>query len=644
MNKRRIYIIQPAYLNGKSAYIPYAAGALLAYVFEDDEIKENYEPGEIIFMRENIDDVVSRLDCPYYVGFSTYMWNFEYNKRLAEKIKQKFPSCYVQFGGHQIVPGSSLLEECGYIDFLIHNEGEEPLRLLLKELLCEEPDLKNVPNLSYRADNRMINNVCVTPPDDLYYPSPYLGGWFDGIIEAHPDFQFLPLMETNRGCPNHCAYCGWGMYKSKIRFFPMERVKKELEWISNHKFEFFGFADANFGMFERDSEIVDMIVDLKKRTGFPAKFQVSYAKNSTVRIFEMTKKLNGAGMDKGVTLAFQSLSPEVLDNIGRSNIALDFYSDLLKMYNAAEIPTYSDLILGLPGETYESFVSGIDTLLNAGQHSSLFIHILEWLPCSLMGSKEYMEKYGIEYTLVPLNQPHRIKTFEDDIPEYSRIITKNYTMGHDDWIKMNMFSSCVQCFHHLGLLEYIAIYCHYSLSVSYGVFYNSLLEWLDNNPSGSAGEVFSRLKRQFTDVVEKNGSVVCFDEEKYGPVSWTSEEYAFLEIVSKKEEFYEEIRPFVNSLGIDAEVLNELIVYQNQLVKCINNPFDEKVYSYDFPSYFAAAFAGESIPLKKRKNIVTVTDKESYSSYSDYARFVVWYGRRGGKNIYLDETTVAYPD
>ena len=37
-------------------------------------------------------------------------------------------------------------------------------------------------------------------------------------------------------------------------------------------------------------------------------------------------------------------------------------------FHARQGRDYSDLILGLPGETYESFVKGVDQLIENGQH------------------------------------------------------------------------------------------------------------------------------------------------------------------------------------------------------------------------------------------------------------------------------------
>ena len=85
------------------------------------------------------------------------------------------------------------------------------------------------------------------------------------------------------------------------------------------------------------------------------RFDVTYAKGREDAVFTTAKKLFDAGLFKGPSLSFQTLSPEALENIGRSNMPLESFTSLLARYKEAGIPAYSEMILGLPGETYESF-------------------------------------------------------------------------------------------------------------------------------------------------------------------------------------------------------------------------------------------------------------------------------------------------
>ena len=129
--KKNIYLIQADLAYGdsvKSVYLPYAAGLLAAYAFRDETVKNNCSLARIVFTREEIAAAVSSFDRPFLAGFSNYVWNFEYNKQFAEKLKENHPECVVVFGGHNVPPGTALLEKYPFVDILIHGEGEEAFR------------------------------------------------------------------------------------------------------------------------------------------------------------------------------------------------------------------------------------------------------------------------------------------------------------------------------------------------------------------------------------------------------------------------------------------------------------------------------------------------------------------------------------
>ena len=56
---------------------------------------------------------------------------------------------------------------------------------------------------------------------------------------------------------------------------------------------------------------------------------------------------------------------DTLKNIKRDNIKMDFFKSLQQKYVKADLVTYTELILPLPGETYESFKEGINNLLDS---------------------------------------------------------------------------------------------------------------------------------------------------------------------------------------------------------------------------------------------------------------------------------------
>ena len=631
--KKNIYFVQPTTENISAAYFPNAVACLAAYAWSFDDIQREYSLKETFFLREPFENVLERLENPFLIGFSNYIWNFEYNKSLAKQIKLAFPNCLIVFGGPQVPANASLLEECSFIDILQHYEGEVTFRDMLR-VLASGGNLKTVNNLSYRTTQGNITTPFCSE-EELVFPSPYQNGFMDELMRKYPQLHFDALIETNRGCPCRCSYCSWGAFKGKVRQFPLERVFADLDWCASHKIEFVGFADANFGMFPRDEAIVDKIIELKKTTGYPKKFQVSYvsySKGSWERVFRITKKLSDNDLCKGVTLSFQSMSPTVQKNIGRNNANAESYKYQLREYASASIPTYSELILGLPGESVESWKAGIDEILELGQHNSLFVHLCEWLPLAQMADPKYMEEHGVCYTKIPLNQPHA-KKCADSVTEYSRIVTSTATMSEKDWVQMNLFSVCVLCFHHLRLLQFAALYLHFEKRIKYSDFYSALLDYLLEN-----NKVFKQIKTLLKNVIEKQGEAVMYESE-FGDIAWGPEEYAFLKIVSEKDSFYESIKEFLKPFFADEEILEELLRFQSFSLKEKQKKKLIEAFNYKWKEYFDSIFKNQQPVLLKEKVKYRICGVENYADSEDYAKKVIWYGRKGDRIIYTDEIT-----
>lgn len=206
----------------------------------------------------------------------------EYNKALAKKLKELYPQVKIIFGGHSVPSGSSFLDELDFVDYLMHNEGEETTAEFLKAII-KGGELSEVPNLSYRTADGNVTTKDYHPCDISAYPSPYTEGIFDNIMKENPGIEFHATLETNRGCPYGCAYCEW-CYTKKLRLFPMEKIKAEIEWIAKNKIRYCYCADANFGIVERDVEIAEYVVSQKKKYGYPDVFKPCYAKEKQPEI------------------------------------------------------------------------------------------------------------------------------------------------------------------------------------------------------------------------------------------------------------------------------------------------------------------------------------------------------------------------
>lgn len=627
---KNIYMVQASntYTGNsfKAAYLPYAVGLLIAYAFQDEKIKSEYNFKRFIFTRENTDEVVESMEKPSFVGFSNYIWNTQYNIALARKIKEKYPDCIIVFGGHNVPPDNTFLERYEFIDFLIHGEGEEAFKALLLEYSKEKPDFSSVSNISYREGDTFKKNT-VEVLTRIDYPSPYLEGYFEYIFEENPDMQLDAILETSRGCPRSCTYCDWGCNSQKIKLFPLERVFAEIDWFASHKVKFIWGADANFGAYPRDMEIVDYLVKVREETGYPERIRINYAMNKHKEVFEISRKFEKYGLSKeGATISFQSLNPETLANIGRKNMSLDKFSNLISMYKKAGVTTYSELIVGLPGETYESFCKGIGSLLAAGQHRLITSYNCELLPNSPMAQPDYMEKHGIKISAIESLTAHTENDAE--IKETTRYIIGTKTLPTEDWIACNIFTCFEESYHHCGILKYISIYLFKELGVPYEDFYNSIIDFAKSNKDSVAYSVYEKLY-SFFKAISLERPIELYANDIYGNITWVPKKVAHLDTIYRVDDFYKEIEPLLCKYGVENDKLAELIKYQKTMLKFPGKNNYSVEFNYNWHEYFTAVMEDGYVPFEKKKNRVSVYNEYIADNWKDYAIQSAWFGKDG---------------
>lgn len=628
--KKKIYFVQIALSYSSPCFLPYSSGCIVAYLKNDAEVIKNYEIPQIVAMREKISDVIKRFDNPDFVAFTCFVWNLEYNKELAKELKKLYPDVKIIFGGHSVPRDASFLEKYDFIDYLMHNEGEETTALFLKTLK-DGGDLSKVPNLSYRTENGTVTTEEYHPCDISNYPSPYTEGVFDNFLKEYPDIEFHATLETNRGCPYDCAYCEW-CFTRKIRPFPMDKIKAEIEWIAKNKIKYCYCADANFGILDRDVEIAEYVVEQKKKFGYPNVFKPCYAKDSDDTVFEAGYLLNNNQIDKGVTLAYQTLDAKTLENIGRKNLTLEHFSNLYARYSEAGIPTYTELILGLPGETYESFCRGICNLIESGQSNSMTVYECQVYDNSRMGDPEYREEHGIKTSRIPSFGIHYNPDY-NGVQEYMDVITETATMPKEDWVKAYMFSVVLQTFHHLGLVRFFAVYLNKEQGITYYDFYSMLFDYIYNECEGYLHSFFVDLYERKIDFETADWT---YQRDLFGTVGWYFEEGAFLEMAYHSDEFWADIKPFLKKFNIDNNLFDELFKYQYSLVRQLETDEVHLNFEYNFYPYFKAIEEGEYIELKQVKNTLNIKSHKVVSSWEEYAREFVWFGKRFSATLLIN--------
>jgi radical SAM superfamily enzyme YgiQ (UPF0313 family) len=481
----KIAWVQPNFQQGpkefNAHYLPYSAGVIWSYARADEWIGQNFECTDMVWRRDAVEPLAQQLAQNHVVAFSTYVWNHQYNYTLARMVKELNPNCLIVFGGPEpAVTDPDIFRKEPYMDLVICFEGEITFREILRNF--ENQRWEDIPGLLINRGGEAVKTPDAKRIETLgEVPSPYLTGIFDQIMADNPDVEWNGTLETNRGCPFACTFCDWGsLTYNKVKHFGLERVFDELEWMAKHRCGFISITDANFGMFpERDNMIADKIIEVQEKYGYPKTFSVAWAKNQKKEVVDIVKKLLDApGFNQGLTLSVQSLDVDVLENIRRKNMEMNKLEEVFELCEQRNIPTYTELILGLPGESLTTWKDNFWRLFRMGNHTGLTVfqaQLLENAEMNLLQKKLFQIKSArvTDYFSGSYSNEH--------IEEGIDIITATKDLPDEIMLDAEVFSWYINTFHINGVSTLLSRLVYKYQGVDYSKFYDDLFEFLQQD-------------------------------------------------------------------------------------------------------------------------------------------------------------------
>lgn len=315
---------------------------------------------------------------PDLIGFSNFLWNTRLCYAFAELIKRIHKETVVVFGGldYPTEPPKQKLWFLRHpsVDFYVYKEGEIAFLALVNALTESHGDLHAVkaidlPGVHFLREDRSLHAPPPAPrlKDLSSFPSPYLSGSLDGFFDG----RLMPLLTTNRGCPFSCTFCAEGvLYYNKVNRFSLDRIEEEVDFIGRKIQSLPGeysrrevyISDSNFGMYKEDIEVARFLQNSKKKYGWPRYVIATTGKNNKERVLEVAQVLEGT---ISLTASVQSLDPGVLESIRRKNISAEALLQTAMAASQIDANSYSDTILGLPGDSLKANESTLRQVVNA---------------------------------------------------------------------------------------------------------------------------------------------------------------------------------------------------------------------------------------------------------------------------------------
>lgn len=463
-------------LTAYEGVLPLATGYLQAYASQDAaiaaecsfEICSQLAAGD----RDAIADTLVGKNSDVY-AISCYLWNMGTTRSVLDRLLQAHPTAQIILGGPQVMNHIQDYVPHDRENVVVCNgEGERTFLAYLRQIVSGDRDFGAVPGLSFWRAGELTTNPKPERIKDLNeIPSPFTTGVFDhGTYPA-------AILETNRGCPFNCAFCAWGAATNdKVYKFDEDRIRADMTWISEHQSVSVFTADANWGISPRDVELTKFWVELKNKNGFPYRVDMAAAKNRPDRMAMITEILVRGGLVTTQTISLQSMDPQTLDTVQRSNIRLSAYTTLQTTLREKNINSNIEMIWPLPGETLDSYRKGIGDLCR------LHADVITVYPQLLLHNTpiyHQREALGVHTARVPSD------VAEADIVTATKWVT---TAEYEDGV---WFAYLMHALYNVRGLYYLANYLDRNDLVSFTELFTNAVEYFKGRPDTAVVQYFA---------------------------------------------------------------------------------------------------------------------------------------------------------
>ncbi len=373
-------------------------------------------------------------DEPEFVGFSLYLWNSERSLHLAREVKRRSPNTRVLIGGPEVCADNAFLLGLPGADFAVAGEAEDTFARLMAALL-DGASPAGIPGVAVRGP--LGFSAFAPQPAANFpltdYPSPYL----EGLVPV--EAQRSTYVETVRGCRSHCTFCFYPRSSSVLRTLDVGRSAELVAGLRDRGAREVVFLDPTFNHRPEFEALLDALV--RENASRALTFFAEVRAEGLTPL--QARKLKQAGFDR-LEIGLQSVRRETLKRVRRGG-SPEKVAEAARMLHGEGIELLVDLIVGLPGDTPEDVLRGMEFLDANGLAREAQVFPLSLLPGTAMRATAGED--GVVFDPAPPYRVRRTPGFSEEAL-WQTVLAAEERLGRrlDEWPRPHLIDPGIDGF------------------------------------------------------------------------------------------------------------------------------------------------------------------------------------------------------
>jgi radical SAM superfamily enzyme YgiQ (UPF0313 family) len=321
-------------------------------------------------------DIVESLlnEEPKIIGFGVYIWNVELTSHVVMLLKAIAPEIQVIVGGPEVSYEWESQDWLKQVNYILPGQADKSFPELCQAILDGKAPLTRV--------------VQPTPFKLSELTFPY------SVLTDEDIKNRIIYVEASRGCPFKCEFCLSSLDKTATPF-SLDDFLEQMECLYQRGTRHFKFVDRTF--------------NLKAKTGIAIlSFFLERLDDDLFLHFEIIPDHLPEALKEWIArfppghlqfeIGIQSFNPQVQETISRKQHHQRTIENINWLRQNSQAHLHTDLIVGLPGETLESFAQGFDQLVALNPHE-IQVGILKRLKGTPLVA--HTENYEMVYNPLP---------------------------------------------------------------------------------------------------------------------------------------------------------------------------------------------------------------------------------------------------